>query len=604
MKTILKHSLLILLCTICSLQSGKATHYTWKANIGQWVHPWNWSPYGIPGQYDTVTIPKGESRIQGTNHITVACIEVENAGRLNVYPNARLTINKNNSFSGPGLINEGHTYIHGNVLILNTIGADGHAVLNDNDLFVMNGGSLNMHHISGNGILNKEYGEIINHGTLGISVLEGHGLYNEGSFSNNGNFNITMSPLKHKWGIINKLFMQNLGAIDIQRANANSQEEGAIRTEDYFLSKGLINISSSNRYGIKVTAGDLELDGLTPFFNTCNIENCGTYGLDVNPGARVQIQNLGRLDMLFSNRINCYIRGSLINHGKVILAFSRFADLHISTTGNVENYGRFGCGLGTSSLHKSIVTSGYFHNYLSGVLTTDKKIKTILGSDFVNEGTWKSFFDSNHALSGNKIQNDGLLFDLFDKFGQNVVNNGVILNPYSGILNANVTADDFFDVANSTIVNISTEVIDQPGGTVVGHYELTSNKFTANNAGIGLDVLYFNASLIGSPLASYYPIHLGSNILPLDQNEDAQNRSDMKLTPSLSVYPNPSTDHLKIKEQLDQNARFQIFNESGKLVKSGTVQNQRIETLELSSGNYILKILNAKEVLTDHFIKI
>jgi len=68
---------------------------------------------------------------------------------------------------------------------------------------------------------------------------------------------------------------------------------------------------------------------------------------------------------------------------------------------------------------------------------------------------------------------------------------------------------------------------------------------------------------------------------------------------SVRIYPNPAVDVIHIEGLKDQ--EFTIYNTAGQLVKSGMINQEKIEVKDLLKGNYILKIKEKKEGLK--FIK-
>ena len=68
------------------------------------------------------------------------------------------------------------------------------------------------------------------------------------------------------------------------------------------------------------------------------------------------------------------------------------------------------------------------------------------------------------------------------------------------------------------------------------------------------------------------------------------------------VYPNPASEVLII-HGIDNQASYQIFNIMGKMVKSGTVNGNRIDILELGRGYYVLKVGDGSETNCLSFIK-
>ncbi len=76
------------------------------------------------------------------------------------------------------------------------------------------------------------------------------------------------------------------------------------------------------------------------------------------------------------------------------------------------------------------------------------------------------------------------------------------------------------------------------------------------------------------------------------------------LTNSLILYPNPATDVLNLNTtQGLENAIYTIFSIDGKLIQNNRVASNTIDVSALSSGNYILRIVNNGDIKTQKFIK-
>lgn len=70
----------------------------------------------------------------------------------------------------------------------------------------------------------------------------------------------------------------------------------------------------------------------------------------------------------------------------------------------------------------------------------------------------------------------------------------------------------------------------------------------------------------------------------------------------LEIYPNPSTDILKIKNVTAND--YSIYNVDGKIVSSGTVSNNEIIVSNLEKGNYFVQLTTSNGVYQTKFIKL
>lgn len=72
----------------------------------------------------------------------------------------------------------------------------------------------------------------------------------------------------------------------------------------------------------------------------------------------------------------------------------------------------------------------------------------------------------------------------------------------------------------------------------------------------------------------------------------------------LIIYPNPTKDFLNISTIEDLNdAFYTIFDINGKRVANAVLESKTIDVSQLSSGNYLLRIVNGSSIKTQKFIK-
>ena len=66
---------------------------------------------------------------------------------------------------------------------------------------------------------------------------------------------------------------------------------------------------------------------------------------------------------------------------------------------------------------------------------------------------------------------------------------------------------------------------------------------------------------------------------------------------SLSIYPNPSTDHVLISGEI-AGSEMVIFNMEGKIISENKIvtNTEFIDVSNLISGNYIIKIIKEKAI--------
>jgi len=171
---------------------------------------------------------------------------------------------------------------------------------------------------------------------------------------------------------------------------------------------------------------------------------------------------------------------------------------------------------------------------------------------------------------------------------------------------------------NQGIFNIKTESsFDQPGtsngispqdtewaiGTTANLSNLTFdtwvNSFDWDNGGGPLDLLNVDMVLhlitddvyIDIKFLSWGSAGQGA---PFSYERSTNNLSanNFQALPALNLYPNPSTDVVSISG-LNGTAKFKLYNILGKVVKTGTITNNKeLDIRNLSNGAYFFKLDN------------
>lgn len=71
----------------------------------------------------------------------------------------------------------------------------------------------------------------------------------------------------------------------------------------------------------------------------------------------------------------------------------------------------------------------------------------------------------------------------------------------------------------------------------------------------------------------------------------------------ISIFPNPATDFLYIKNLTERNNNYTIFDNSGRILQQELLRDGKINVSALTSGNYILQITSKDKIQTYKFIK-
>jgi hypothetical protein len=118
--------------------------------------------------------------------------------------------------------------------------------------------------------------------------------------------------------------------------------------------------------------------------------------------------------------------------------------------------------------------------------------------------------------------------------------------------------------------------------------------YFAGNANAGLSL---GATFAGCGTFSYGEVEDYSVLVPtLSTNETSLVKS------TIQIYPNPTTDVLNITK-VSSNAKFEIHNAVGQLVKNGSIDNNQVRVSELVKGTYLITIKDKDINETVKFIK-
>lgn len=88
--------------------------------------------------------------------------------------------------------------------------------------------------------------------------------------------------------------------------------------------------------------------------------------------------------------------------------------------------------------------------------------------------------------------------------------------------------------------------------------------------------------------------------------EDISGVNEIYNSVGVEIYPNPTKDKISISTKSSlKNARINIYSVSGKLIKTGIINNQNeIDVSNLQNGAYFTKIYTEKGVFVCKFIKL
>ncbi len=72
---------------------------------------------------------------------------------------------------------------------------------------------------------------------------------------------------------------------------------------------------------------------------------------------------------------------------------------------------------------------------------------------------------------------------------------------------------------------------------------------------------------------------------------------------SIKIYPNPADQYIRIDIPNKAMTNYTINDVSGRIIRSGIIQDSKVKLENLESGTYFISILNGKEKLTKRFVK-
>ena len=135
--------------------------------------------------------------------------------------------------------------------------------------------------------------------------------------------------------------------------------------------------------------------------------------------------------------------------------------------------------------------------------------------------------------------------------------------------------------------SLSKEVISSSGGYF-------SNNVYSLNLSYG-EAVITNMTSTNGALSLSNGFHFVSNNSSLSSSLEL-------LELSLSIYPNPTLNHINILSSSVIEIKFEIYDINGKLISQDLItSDQQINMTQLSSGVYLLKILNVNNTSSKVF---
>ncbi len=245
--------------------------WTGNGDGSSWFDGANWSPLGIPGMNDDVTIntldPIKVAPINPSDTARARSLQIDSAPKVSLEAGAIMYIDGKSTATNTMALDGGSLFSSGGTLILRGAIADGIKLLD---------GSLS----NGAGAIISILDFANNANGQGIEIETGS------IFQNNGYLSIRGPGIKSEDGIVNDGTLQNLstGTIEINDIHGNSQSYG-IENYNIFLNRGLVMIDSIHAAsGILISGiiGSFQNEGIV---TTSSILDVSKAGVSIADGA-------------------------------------------------------------------------------------------------------------------------------------------------------------------------------------------------------------------------------------------------------------------------------------------------------------------------------
>lgn len=158
---------------------------------------------------------------------------------------------------------------------------------------------------------------------------------------------------------------------------------------------------------------------------------------------------------------------------------------------------------------------------------------------------------------------------------------------FSLVNNVNWTASSDQSWLNLSSISLTSK---SPQQTITGNGDAKITLFADQNAnGISRSA---NVIISGENVASKTIIVSQGSTLGINSNALS----------IITLYPNPTSDFLSIKSA-QKISKVEIYDVSGKLIRSANLKDEKINVQNLLNGNYLIKLYTENGVVTSKFIK-
>lgn len=216
----------------------------------------------------------------------------------------------------------------------------------------------------------------------------------------------------------------------------------------------------------------------------------------------------------------------------------------------------------------------------------ERKLKVIerdSNYSIVNDNTYGVFHASNFLRNFKKI-NTGFLVLGQRAFAYNSPPPGSVRGSMLKVNNSADSIWNYLDTAFTYATNLLYDAVELPSGSIIAcGYSRTNNPLKdwawlikVNKDGCVDTLNCMTVSNFEHPVS----------------------------TKKIRVYPNPTSDLVYIDILDDEQAEYQIFSFTGRLVKSGYLLDKKIDVSALLSGSYILQIQSKNGIVSRKIVKI
>ncbi|HEY5688665.1 MAG TPA: T9SS type A sorting domain-containing protein [Yeosuana sp.] len=358
-------------------------------------------------------------------------------------------------------------------------------------------------------------------------------------------------------------------------------------------SGNVLHVTDGTESGTTATGGGfmfnpLELNGLIYYIDTTDLN--GLY--EFNGTTQVKVANVGTEDVNFIGAAFTALNNKILGYGftatddptvgRELYEYNPATDTYIlikDITGDATDSG---------ISNFVVLGSEVYFEALDGIWKTDgteggtvavsaASAATGINSLFAWNGNL--YFEGDTGTSGDQLWK-------YDPINDTLTN---VSNITGGTNNDHDPSDyailDTYLYYAGEVADDGLQYLFRTNGTI--SERISSAVFDVDDLAVLNGKLYFEGDdgATGNELYSFDPttLSVGSNVSEI-----------------INVFPNPASDHIMVSKSLI-NAPYSIYESTGKLVKEGIINSEKIQ-LNLTSGLYLVKIKTENSMVTKKII--